>query len=279
MQGFLTLICVMRVLSASIDGEQAIDTARHLLADVGVKDELTLQALGDHSYVTKEKCWAIEFARPKGKVFIVLDARTGRTLLLQVIPGLEGEDNHPIDGNSPPTPQGTRRQRALLHRLGYDRQVRLEKEGGFTNSLNIAYFYPTFHNHRFFNINPTYAHVMYVQPENGELVYFLPSPPLPPVNAWQPRLSAAAASRKIMALAVERMKRKRFPLPLSTEKPVMELGYWKFKKEPEARLVWRLNHYLQVNGLPYRSGSYTIFADALTGEILKPDDPAMGANP
>lgn len=279
MQGILTLICALRVLSADLDGEQAVASCRRLLRDAGIRETLTLQSLTDHSYITKAKCWEVWFTGPVGRVSAVLDARTGRALFIQAVPAQAGRPNVAVDGNLPPTPDGTRRQRALLRILGYGKGVRLEQDGGFSNSPTRACFYPTLHNLRFFNINPTYAHQIDTQAETGALTYFLASPPLPSVNAWQPRLSASLASKKIMAVALERMKRKGQPPPSATEKPRMELGYWKFQKGERARLVWRLNHYVEIKGLPYGVGPYTIFADALTGEILAPDDTLMGYNP
>ena len=279
MQGILSLICALRVLSADMDGEQAVASCRHLLWDAGIRETLTLQSLTDHSYITKAKCWQVSFTRPAGSISVVLDARSERALFIQTVPPHTANPNVQINGNLPPTPVGTRRQRVLLRRLGYDKAVRMERDGGYTNSPTSACFYPTLHNLRFFNINPTYAHRLDTQAETGALTYFSASDPLPSVNAWQPRLSAGEASAKIMAVALERMKRKGQMLPSATEKPKMELGYWKFQKEQQARLVWRLNHYIDMHGLPYGMGPYTIFADALTGEILTPDDTLMGPNP
>jgi len=268
------------MLGSLLDGEAAVSEAKKLLARLGVREKTWLDSLDNHHYISKEKCWSVGLASERRFVNIVLDARTGRVLYLQTL-------RPPTDpaffraSNFPPTPQSTHRLRALLHILGYDRDVRLGSDVGFSHGPYQATFYRTVHERPFFNLNPTYGHWLWLEPKDGSLRYFLACPPLPPVNASQPTIDGKAAVAKIEAWAHEQARRKGRSLPQfpSDSDPEPQLGYWKLASEAKARLVWRAARYTRIQGLPYGLGSPRMFVDALSGQLVAPDDPLMGANP
>ncbi|MCW3096281.1 MAG: hypothetical protein JWL77_1899, partial [Chthonomonadaceae bacterium] len=49
--------------------------------------------------------------------------------------------------------------------------------------------------------------------------------------------------------------------------------------EAKARLVWQPTSYTMIRGASYGLGGYRILVDALTGDLIEPDDPLIGANP
>ena len=59
---------------------------------------------------------------------------------------------------------------------------------------------------------------------------------------------------------------------------VPELGYYKFKNEDKARLVWLAHMWMQFDKrVPAtEAGTLRMLCDAVTGELVWPDDPGMG---
>jgi hypothetical protein len=266
---------MMGSLTINLDGEQAVQRAREILSRLGRSEELTLQTLDDRHPNSREKQWNLSFSTKRGAVFITLDAHSGqvKNILCPFNPAMVALSN------KPPTPAAARRAHFVLRTLGYDKDVRLDSDTGYRNGLGRATFYRTIHSLRFFNINPTYAHTVQFEPDSGSVYIFQPCPPLPSVNSWIPRVTAHTALAKIHEWARRRSKQKSRPLIVTPGELRADLGYWKFKNEAKARLVWRVVHVMQINGLPYGGGSYTIFVDALTGQFVEPDDPSIGANP
>ena len=277
MCGILAAVCLLFAGSPNLDGEAAVEKAQWLLAKLGVSEPTRLESLQDHHYVTKNKCWAMGLSLPHGKVTVVLDARTGQALFIQTEPMPAVSSANRIS-----TPEQTRRANALLHTLGYDRDVKLGPfHAADAHGPTCALFYRTAHGLPFFNLNPTYGHQLWFDPGTGAINYLLPSPTLPEVNAWRPNISATAAVAKISAWAGDRVRRKHHDFRVAeTQGPLTpELGYWKFEKQTTARLVWRATPYVTNRGKVIEMGAYRVFVDALTGEVVEPDDPLMGANP
>ncbi len=274
MLDIMTALYALQMHGVALDGEAAVGQAQRALKELGVQEKLSLEALTDHSYLTTKPCWYVQWKSERGPITIVLDARTGKTLFVQARP----DPALNRLSNSPPTPASTRHAREMLHQLGYDQDVTLSARSGFASGPTGGVFYRTLHGLTFFNMNPTYGHRLVFDPRTGAINYFLPSPPLPPVNGWSPEISGPIALEKIRLWAEQRAQA--LHKGLNTEgKRVAELGYWKFNGEEHARLVWRSASYSVLNGAMYGGGAYRILVDALTGEVKESDDPAIGANP
>jgi len=275
MLGILAAVCALQTQGRAIDGETAVARAQRLMRSVGFLEKFTLHSLNEHHYISKEPCWSVGLTSKRGPMTVVLDARTGRILLMQ-----GGEDPAiPYASNRPPTPENTRRAWKLLHLLGYNDSVTLAARAGYTNGPIGAIFYRTLHGLTFFNLNPTYGHRLVMEPKTGAINYFQPSPPLPEVNGWNPEISGPVARKKISLWVERRLQEQHRPKidTGQTEKP--ELGYWKFRGETTARLVWQVAGYINMNGVRYGGGAYRIFVDAMTGDLIEPDDALIGANP
>ena len=134
--------------------------------------------------------------------------------------------------------------------------------------------YRTLHNRIFFNLNPTYALTVQIDRDSEALEYFLPSAPLPEVNARTAVVTSGDAVAKISAWAREHEKsRPTVQSPFSGPETVQpELGYYKRKGQPAARLVWRGQRVRNLGGRTIRVGAPEIFVDALTGDLIAPDD-------
>ena len=274
MFGILAALYALQAQGIGLDGEAAVGQAQRLLHTLGIRENLSLLALNHRFYLAQAPCWYVGLESKRGLIVVVLDARTGRALFIQARPD-PGIDRRAGD---PPTFESTRRLKEMLHRLGYDKDVILKPRAGYANGPAGGIFYRTLHDLPFFNVNPTYGHRLVVDPATGAVNYFLPSPPLPGVNAWEPIVSGPDALAKMQLWAEQRAEQQR--KGLNTEwKRWPELGYWKFANEERARLVWQSMAYTVQSGATVGMGAYRVLVDALTGELLEPDDSAIGANP
>src|SRR2546421_194108 len=64
---------------------------------------------------------------------------------------------------------------------------------------------------------------------------------------------------------------------LKRDTPTADLGYWKYRDEARARLVWRVVRHTKINGRKYGLGAFRMSVDALTGELLETDDASWRA--
>jgi hypothetical protein len=279
MIGILATLCVLQAQGRVLDGEAAVARSHRLLKDLGIHENFTLQSLSDRFYLAKEPCWDVWFRSKQGRIAVVLDARTGRALFVQVV---QAKEDPAIQRavSDPPTPVNTRRAWKMLHQLGYNDTVTLTPRSGYANGPAGGIFYRTLHGLIFFNWNPTYGHRLVIEPDTGAINYFLPSPPLPEVNAWKPAVSGHAALEKMSLWVKKRAEEKhRALVSVPRTEQTVELGYWKFHGEATARLVWQPVSYTKMRGAPYGLGGYRILVDALTGDLIEPDDSLIGMNP
>ena len=253
------------------DGEAAVAITRRLLRDLNVNGDLSLRTLSGYADPAKDSRWFVCLDSDKGPISVQLDGRTGLALYIsQYTPNPAIQMAY----NQHPTPESTERAKTMLHRLGYDRDVTLEARSGFSNAASTATFYRKLHGLTFFNMNPTYGNLLMFDPDTGAIHYFNPSPPLPEVNAWKPRVSGQAALKKINLWVENRAQQRHRDLKLYQRgKQKAELGYWKFKEEAKARLVWRSASFVEIDGMPYSTGARDVMVDAVTGDLVEKDDP------
>ncbi len=273
----LCAVCVMGMPGADLDGEDAIAKGQKVLAGLGLTEQMPLVSLQNHHYITKEKCWSVTLGTKQGPVNIVLNAHTGKPLFIQAIT----TPARTRLTNLPATSKTSGRAHTLLHQLGYDKDVVMDPIGGVQNGVYSAVFRRTVHGLTFFNLNPTYAHSLWFEPESGAINHFSPSQPLPEVSDWKPKISAKQALAKITAWAAERakIKHRQDAIDPTFGQPMAELGYWNITGEKTARLVWRGQRVYVTYGRILPMGAYTVFVDALTGELIVPNDPGMGEYP
>lgn len=124
---------------------------------------------------------------------------------------------------------------------------------------------------RFFNEIPTFG--MNFGFHGNRLSWFRRNVKLPPVNATQPRISANEAMVRLRTAGKQQTGRISTMLltdAVASNKYhlVPELGYFQFKEETQARLVWRGVLFSEWGF--YRIEPIPLFVDALTGEFLSP---------
>jgi len=272
----IALLCMASIAAGGIDldGQAAVERAEKLLHNIGVKDSLTLTGLGNKDWSTKEPSWLVSFSMPHGGASVGLNARSGRVNRLSV--------NHDRSvrpqGNSAPTVEETWFIHRILSALGYGKDIDFGSDVGFSG---WGPFHALVHGRPFFNLNPTYGPTLSAYDPALPSITFYASPPLPPVNAWQPKIQGVVAVEKIRTWAHARAKARGLSPAIdpSVGDLTAELGYWKVANQPQARLVWRATKYSAIEGRRYGLGALRMFVDAVTGELLEPDDPAWGMNP
>jgi hypothetical protein len=255
-----------------LDGEQAVERARRIAAAVGVRRELVLHSLARVEKGPYEPAWSVWFKINDEHGFVNLSLKTGLPVQIQ----FPRKVDRPRGGGRP-TKESVDRAWRTIRALGYGESVRLDSSGGFTSTPDTAYFYVLRHGLPFFSNNPLYAHMLWFNDERNEVEFFTASPEPPPVNAWKPKVSRADALAKLRSWYEPQMLAKGLGLALARQKPGVELGYWKFRNEATARLVWRMRNTETIEGLPY-SDSPNIVVDALTGELFEPDKKVRQTN-
>ncbi len=277
MFGLLGVICLLGMSGPDLDGEDAIVQAHHQLQSLGFHEKLSLTALMLNAPTVQARRWSVGFRGKSGSVMLEIDAATGRLLFLQGMPAATDPQwtNHPADAST------AKRANELIRLLGREKDARLDPIGSVQNGVYYAQFHKIVHGLTFFNINPTYADVIMFEPQTGAISYFRASPALPKTIDWTPIVSRERAHARISYWVTQRaIYKRKAPVFISPSQHIeTELGYWKFAKEAEARLVWRDSRVMVTNGKRIDAGAYTIFVDALTGSLVVPDDPSMGENP
>jgi hypothetical protein len=268
------LVVVLALLpNRELDGEAAVARARTILASIGYRQQLTLQSVSMVSDSTARRVWGMTLSGEHGKFMLTLDPATGKLLWLQTPFMPEA----PTYAANPPSPATRGLATSYLRVLGYDSNVQLDDDSGNRAIPYHAVFLLKLNGLRFFNLNPTYAHRLALYPASASVVYFRASPALPEIAAWKPAVSADTAMRLISAWAADRAKQHRRQFDAGDVAP--QLGYWKFRSEHSARLVWRAMHYTKIGGRSLQQGPIRVFVDAITGEVIEPDDPARGDYP
>jgi hypothetical protein len=252
-----------------MDGEAAVEKSGKLLHEMGVTGPITLTKLLVPPTGAPDKNWRLSFDTRFGEADVQLDSETGKVARFRIlIPAQEARYN------KPPTSRETAFRARALRLLGYPDGPNTGSNIGFPERGPV---HVLVHGHPFFNLNPTYAASLAVDPESGLAFEFYGSPPAPPVNASTQLIAAAAALERLRRWGHADALKKGLPKAVDpSEGVVAELGYWKFKDEPTARLVWRASKYSTVEGHRYGLGSLRMFVDALNGQMLKPDDAAWG---
>ncbi len=270
----LGLMVLHRWRSGPIDGQAALEKAEELLTKTHVQGPFTLHSLRSGPYWEKQMVWSIEFTTSRGAIIVDLDASTALPLRI-VAPSHPRDDREP---DQPPTPESLKRLADTVAALGYKGVFDVGSDVGYKSVPAGARFYVRRLGHPFFNLNPSYAHSISINQKTGAVEWFGASPTLPPVNVWIPLVDGSVAVRKLQAWGHELALKRHTPAifdPIN-KTYVPEVGYWLFKNQSTARLVWRATEYTTMHGNPYGLGALRMFVDAVTGELLTPDDPGWG---
>jgi len=271
--------------SQGIDGEDAVRIARQFAQKAGIRAKLALT----HVSEVDGKPWGFGPGKYKVVGFAYPDKRWAQAYV-----SLKGEIYlfQVVD----PDPSN-RLQSVNLHYPNLDAiAMRLLKAGhptetcalrpwptGQSGTSVMAYFDITVAGKKFFNLNPTYGYRVDFYPPTAELTYFSRPGQIPAVVATVPKVPEAKAMAVLEHWARTHYRTGRgYPTmfaPGSPWNPTVspELGYYKFKSEPEARLVWEAHVWTHIKQAPsMESGCLRMFVDAVTGELIEPDDPGMG---
>lgn len=137
-----------------------------------------------------------------------------------------------------------------------------------------------------FNLNPFWGVLMTFDPGRQELLSYLRQLDLPPASSTTPRVSGEAARTKLVAWAKSHARTNTVAgwlaeqLPGSTRTPRIELGYYRFKNQRGADLVYRLQVAMRdERGKEHDLGSIPVYVDARTGALRDHDDPLTGGKP
>lgn len=261
----------LRPRQGGLRSEQAVQIARETLGKLGVRYPLHLQGL----QTLKGNDWSISFSvTANGGYFIDIDSETGTTkqisATLQMLPSQIADPRN-----------------SASEKLAYKLLRTLVPEGpvappaiGWGQGAD-AIFLSLEKGRPFFNLNPTYGYSIGYWPEKGMLLHFTTCPELPPVNAMSPRVSAAAAGKKLEAygrshIADDGVAKSLYDSQFGSGRLQPQLGYYKFKDEDKARLVWQGMALQRAGKKEWEGGAMRMYVDAVTGEMIAPDDPGMG---
>jgi len=259
---------------AELDGQAAAERAEAILHKIGVQDSLALSGLSKGDWASKEPSWVVSFSSAHGSGFVGINARTGSVNRLQV----QDSRSKAPKSNRPPTPADSQLTGRILRTLGYGKGLDVNSDVGFSGG---GPFHLLVHGLPFFNLNPNYGPTVSAYDAAAPTIIFYAPPPLPPINAWRPKVEGRIAAEKIRTWAHARAQARHLPAVVDPSVGALtpELGYWKGAQDPVAHLVWRATKYTRIEGRPYGLGALRMFVDALTGELIEPDDPAWGMNP
>ena len=208
---------------------------------------------------------------------------SGRIEVFQVAP----RESHSYSSNAmvAPKPETTRLAQKLVALMGARGPYKARNYTvGTAEPSAMVWFDCVLNGHTFFNLNPTYAYRVDFDRITGELNNFFSPPPLPPTNARIPKMQSEEAGKKLEHWGKTHYRTGGGATYLYGPSwheiitLVPELGYYKFKSEPFARLVWQGALWTQMNAKfpKTESGKIRVFLDATTGELITPDDPGMG---
>lgn len=269
-----------------IDGEDAVNIATRFARSMGFHERLDIASLNQADSkqwrIGSGKLEQVQLVLPDGRFMQIFVSMKGEIELFQLIqaPGHTLQSNQTL----PPGTDVSAMARRLLkfaHPTG-EYELRPFDKGAW-GPFRSAFFDVTIEAHRFFNLNPTYAYNINFDGRNGQVNWFSRPPSIPPVAATKPVISSAKAVALLEHWARTHYLRQRgnssMFAPDSPWNPttVAELGYYKFEHESKARLVYRGQVWTHIKGLPStESGWIRMYADAITGELIAPDDPGIG---
>ncbi len=278
-------LVLLGLSKAGGDGQDAVEAARTFARRVGYKGKLNLSSLTALSESDSErwgfgrrKSQQVTFTLSKGSWMTIYLNPNNEVQLFQVVnPALQQSR-----GLQPTTQKSAGDMaKALIKVIGAkgDFQMRTIQVGQ-SDPFAMVYFDMLVANHKFFNLNPTYGYRLDFNTKTGEATYFSRPPRIPPVTAKQPQISSAKAMSLLEHWAKTHYKSGGGVAylygPTWRGKPHLqpELGYFKFANESKARLVWQAHVWMQFNpGTPtMESGLLRMYADAVTGELIAPDD-------
>lgn len=257
--------------------DRAIELARKALAAAGESAELFLDGLGKGpgGVFGNEDVWKMGFRiRPDAGYNVQIDSRTGSLLLFTCTSNLQP--------TAPLISPGEATRMLALQLLR--RLVPTEPVGAPTMIVGVgagAEFPRLKNGHPFFNENPFFGYRITFHSDSGRLVGFERSPDLPPVNAANSRVTAGEALNKLETFGRAHVAPQGSPAKLNDPRSGWirlepQLGYFKYRSEPKARLVWQGMRMAPSGKLKEAQyGPLRVFVDALSGKLLVPDDPAI----
>ncbi len=290
-----------------IDGEDAVQIVQKFAREVGIRGKLDLSSLskidGERWRFGSGKYFAIGFSISDHRSLNSYVAPTGEIQLFQVVSPPPTQVNSGVSrsvrGSRNAQPSAATWIRANVN-LKDSRIIPMAKRflmaahptgayefrplpTGQSGSDVMCYFDVTVNGHKFFNLNPTYGYRVDLNVDRGELTYFSRPSVTPSVVASEPKISSAKAASMLRHWAkthyIHGMGVASMYGPQGNWRPseVVELGYFKFEKERKARLVYQAHVWTHfMNNPSTEAGIIRMYVDAVTGELIAPDDPGMG---
>jgi hypothetical protein len=269
-----------------IDGEAAVQIVRQFAHTAGFGGNLQVTGLsqidGERWRIGKGMFENVEITLQDKRVIRSFVSSKGVIHLFQLI-----QPGHESLQSNDPLPKGkdvvgmARRVLAAAHPTG---NYTLRPFGqGLWGPFRSVFFDMTVAGHPFFNLNPTYAYNINLDGRSGQVNWFSRPPEIPRVTATEPKIPSNSAlallehwarTHYIHGMGVTSMFAPTSPWHPTT---TAELGYFKFQKEPKARLVWEAHVWTHIRNSPSTEGGLLrMYVDAVTGELISPDDPGIG---
>lgn len=261
------MLALLLLVPPPIDGEQAMAIARRFLRDAGHSQPYALNHLDEDRNRANRGGWRIGLESGPQFATVVLNRQGVVTFMsfghLQTRPRPQTRD------------QAMALTTALGRKVAPGFQFRTGLVGNGANEQTMVDLDALVAGRPLFNLNPHYG--LRVQCRGGQIVWYERVLNLPKPNATRARIPAEQALGLLRAYALKstqdgiaRLLKPDWPERNRLE---AELGFYKFKDQPTARLVWRGN----VFSAPQRRlGALRLYVDALTGKAIPPDDPSMG---
>ena len=283
------MICLLGL--GSPDRELSADRAavrlEKIIRAVGISEPIKF----DRAQVIDSQRWGFKAPKVYLVVYTMANKRfvqammlpDGRLLQFQVIPYPEGQSGQGAKGIMS-TIEVVRRADSLVSRFGAQGTYVRNSEFGVGQGqlVNVTYRC-LLHGLPFFNLNPTYGYRVSFNRVTGAVIDYFAPPDFPPVNADKAKVSSAQAVKLLEHWAKTHYRSGggaaylygpdwKVKIELRPE-----LGYYKFAKEPKARLAWYAHMWVKFNGSSQASdsGYLRMLVDAQTAEMKLVDDAGM----
>jgi hypothetical protein len=281
----MNALIVMTLLpgwAPQIDGEAAAAKVLTFARRVGYREPLELTSTVQTDSAawlpgTKGKLWSVGY-RAKGGAW--LSANVGQ----------DGKISYFCAQKFPVRPTGRRpfdakdAERAawgFIRAIPHRGPLRIDRIAVDPKGAGGAQFHLLVNGRRFYNLNPTYGYYMNFDLSSKRVTWFGSREDVPPVNAVQAKIPARQAYDRFIKYAMNPGQDDSVVGLLSPKWPTKmrlrpDLGYYKWKDEPQARLVYRGVVEPENWKGPGTHSMLKAFVDAQSGELLIPDDQGWG---
>lgn len=269
--------------AAPLDGEDIYRAAESELAKLGFRGPRRLVVLDQFPTSTwgypSKTYWSVSYNRPGTKKFIMMNlSPSGR---IYTFYNTYGKDS---DWPARSTNRFDKVRARFLAQHLLDRfdhhECRFDSIGQGEHILSAS-FDLVVNGRLFFNLNPHYGYTLSWDPATQEVDTFMSNEVIPPLNSTRPKITQEAARRAFLTYARSSPASDgtaqmlvRPPLPMKSELRV-ELGYFHWKNERDARLVWHATVGSRYQGVYQQTGPLMVLVDAQTGKLIAPDDQGL----